>query len=703
VSKTLTEIGLIVGGLALAVFAGPVGIIALEGNVAVFQAMVGIGLTTALSGVGLALRQTPKPVGTSNSISFTSGPSPRRVLYGRFQTAGVLTYASFPPKENIATTTQNLHLIYTLVSHEITSFDAIEIDGSLYNFGTDLVFGADGYWHVVPSGSALINDFYWQHMSFEFHCGNPQDPLQPFPNLAAVDPAWTSACMQTGCAKVHVVLRADSGWPAVFPSGQIPNFQFFVNGKRLIDPRIVTAWQASHTYALLSWIIDNNGIYWYASLGGASGSSRPNFEANDGTAGNTLTDGTVTWTNTGQTTPALSSNTRGSKVRGTSVSGFTNGRLMADAWQPNTTYAQFTLIEAPVGYLQITLGGTAAGGDVNHYPQFSTVQGGMTVDNGVTWNCLGRSTTAINPSNPALVVNDYLQDRDYGMGAPLSTIDINSVIAAANTCEEQVLIIFAADGGQTFENRYACDGIFDHSSVRGNVLTALCGSMAGWVVPPGDLWHVFAGAYINPSITIGDNDLRRGIKGDFRLSKRDIANGVKGKFIPAFLPSNPAAQNGLTQVPPTWQAASFPAYQANGMAGKPDFITEDGGQIIWQDIQLDFTTSLWMAQRLAKITLMRLRFQQTLTLACKLTALNLEAGDTFTFAHLRWGITAGVFEATQVSVILDNSNRDAPALGIDIVGRQTDPSIYEFTPPSSSSDFGEYSPYGITGVMTGVE
>jgi len=230
--------------------------------------------------------------------------------------------------------------------------------------------------------------------------------------------------------------------------------------------------------------------------------------------------------------------------------------------------------------------------------------------------------------------------------------------------------------------------------------------MAGWVIPPGDLWHVFAGAFQTPTVAIGDTDLRGPIKGDFRLSARDLLNTVGATYVPAFLPTNPGGATSLTQVPGTWQSQSAPEYQANGLAGKPDYLnSEDGGQVLRVKLQLDFTTSMWTAQRLEKIAMMRTRFPQTLTLPCKLAALQLEAGDTFSFTHLRWGILAQTFEATQASVTFDNAggHDDAPVIGVDLIARQTDPSIYEFTPPSSPSDFGEYSPYGVTGIMTGVE
>jgi hypothetical protein len=709
-SKTASEIGLIVGGLA---FAG-VGALAYYGflsfglGAAGFSQMLGIGLTTALSGVGMALRPTPKPVATQGLLSFNNGPSPRRVIYGQFQTAGVNTFASFPPSQNLVITAQYLHLVYTLTEHEITSFDAVSIDGTIYNFGTDLIWnatsGLTGYWALTPAnyagGSPPSNDFYWGHVLFEFDAGKPANGAQPFPQLAAIESTWTSACLQKGCAKVHVVLRADSGWTAVFPSGQVPNFQFLVTGKKLIDPRIITAWQKSTLYPHFNYIVDNNNVLWIqqASAGSpASGTLRPPFESFSASPGHTLTDNTCTW--------ICSSWSLGALYNGNTVApNLFEARLLNDMWIPSVAYTTSTLgdwiIEAPTGYFHVlTTSGTSAAA----HPTFATTVGATTTDGTAVWTCIGRSTHAINPSNSALCVYDYLQDTNAGMGASAASIDTASVIAAANVCEEQVITVINADITLAYENLYACDGMFDHSSARGNVLTSLCGSMAGWVVPPGDLWHVFAGAFVTPTVGLTDADMRAPIKGDFRLSKRDIANGVKGTFVPAFLPTNPAGALSLTQVPGTWQSQSFPAYQGNGLAGKQDFITEDGGQIIWQDVQFDFTTSLWMAQRLAKITLMRLRFQETLTLPCKLTAFQLEAGDTFYFTHARWGILGVSYEAQQCAIAMDQDKSGAPIVGIDIVARQVDPTIYEFQGPLSSSDFGEYSPFGITGVMSGTE
>lgn len=47
---------------------------------------------------------------------------------------------------------------------------------------------------------------------------------------------------------------------------------------------------------------------------------------------------------------------------------------------------------------------------------------------------------ATNPGNPALCIYDYLTNSDYGLGVDPATIDIPSVNAAANICEEQVVV-----------------------------------------------------------------------------------------------------------------------------------------------------------------------------------------------------------------------------------------------------------------------
>jgi hypothetical protein len=324
------------------------------------------------------------------------------------------------------------------------------------------------------------------------------------------------------------------------------------------------------------------------------------------------------------------------------------------------------------------------------------------------WLCLGVPTGyafAGNPANPALIIYDYLTNTDYGEAADPSTIDLDSINAAANICEERVVVAIASNGGAVSEYLYTCNGVFDYSAARGDVLKGLVASCAGTLVPPGDLWHLFAGAYTAPTANLTDADLRGAIKGDFRISRRDICNGVKGTFMPSFLPTDTTLQQ-----PMAWRWTDFPPYQGNGLQGHPNYLAEDGGQIIWKEVRFGFCTSIWQAQRLAKIVLQLLRFQVSLHLACKLTAFQVQAGDTITFTHKRWAGLAQppptVFFVTQATLVIEN-NGGVPAVGVDLVLRETDPTIYEFAAPTLYQapgaawvvGDGEYSLYGSLGVI----
>jgi len=383
------------------------------------------------------------------------------------------------------------------------------------------------------------------------------------------------------------------------------------------------------------------------------------------------------------------------------------------AISPGQNYiAPFKLRFVPHGDVTVGGSGEAQAGETQfttgqNEPALSDSPGKFAADNGRVWLCLGTPSGfayATNPSNNALCAYDYLTDTDYGMHVDPSRIDLASVNAAANICEEQVTVYMGPNGGILQENRYSCDGVFDQSQARGDVMEALCASMAGCIIPPGDQYHLQAGAYQPPSITLTDADLRGPIKADFRISKRDICNGVRGKFLPSVIPTNTTQSQ-----PAAWHWTDFPAYQANGMNHTPNWLAEDGGQAIWKDVSLTFTSSIWMAQRLAKIIVQTLRYQVMLHLPCKLSALQVRAGDTITFIHKRWAAlptppptTFFVTQATPVIELESNSEGESePTIGVDLVLRETAPDVYEFTAPISANDQGEYSWYGSLGTIRG--
>jgi hypothetical protein len=150
-----------------------------------------------------------------------------------------------------------------------------------------------------------------------------------------------------------------------------------------------------------------------------------------------------------------------------------------------------------------------------------------------------RNSTTAYSENAALCVADYLTNTDYGMSVPWAEIDTDALIAAANICDEDV----ALKAGGT-EKRYTCNGMFAVDANPQDILGALAGSMAGYVVRSEGMWHIVAGAYNSPSITLTDDDIRAPISVQTLRSKRDLCNGVKGTY---YYPTN------------KWQQTDVPA------------------------------------------------------------------------------------------------------------------------------------------------
>jgi hypothetical protein len=747
-SKTAFLVGEIAAAVALtAVTYGAgasIAVAELGASLGTASALFSIGVAIGITGVFGLLQPLLNPQDTSVPGSQSNAQESaafRRVIYGVMETGGVLTFDEMPagngPYQNQDDGGGNSgllnwrHQIYTVSGTEITGFGRgpmgegeapvttipmVVID----DIATELILDPGGSGYYIPADALYSpwagNDGF--HIGFEFDVGSGEGAA--FPLLSEACPDWViGLCIQQGRAKVHVAMRYDrtadgtsmgSGEPGgvspdlqtyipIFVQGRVPTFRFPVIGKPLLDTRIPTGgggggypdplWTANTNYPFADYIFDTSGRVEAVSVSESTGESGPGpgppaWPSPTAFPGQTTIDNEIIW--------------------------FNGGAVQPGGWPgPEQVIPYPYVFRDPNGNLELLIGfdgapteeaplGTFTTGAVE--PVWPTSPGlPYTTDNGHPfWLCLGAPgafANATNPSNPALVIYDWLTNPEYGEGADPATIDIDSINAAANLCEEQVTVYIGSNGLPVTENRYNCDGVFDQGATRGDVLKSMLSSCAGTVIPPGDMWHLFAGAYNPSSFTLTDADLRAPIKADFRISRRDIANGVKGTFIPNFLPTNTTEQQ-----PAAWRWTDFPPYQGNGLLGHPNYIAEDGGEIIWKDVRFGFTTSIWMAQRLAKITLQLLRFQVTLHIQCKLTAFPIQAGDTITFIHKRWAALASppptVYFVTQSTLVAESTN-GAMAWGMDLVLRETDPSVYEFTAPSSSTNQGEYSQYGSLG------
>lgn len=287
--------------------------------------------------------------------------------------------------------------------------------------------------------------------------------------------------------------------------------------------------------------------------------------------------------------------------------------------------------------------------------------------------------------NAALCIADFLANKTYGYKADYGTdIPLPELIAAANTCDELVPLANSGSPPAT-EPAYACNGQFELSMRRGEILQNLLTSCAGRVTDYGGRFIIWPGAYLGVSFAIGSDPgggvislpaIERISAGpvEYRdISIRELYNGVKGTFLS---PSN------------KWQTADFPPYaqdSLHGYTGPVEFegdqnLADDGGDRRWLEIQLPFTISPAAAQRIAKIFLMRARHRRTATLVLNMTAYRIAVLDVIkiTWAPLNW--SEKLFEVISARLRMDPSGGEGSAIPliVELEIRETDPDEYEW-------------------------
>lgn len=245
-------------------------------------------------------------------------------------------------------------------------------------------------------------------------------------------------------------------------------------------------------------------------------------------------------------------------------------------------------------------------------PQISAVIKGKKVYNPNT------ATTAWS-ANAALCLRDYLTS-GYGINAESDEVDDTSFITAMNVCDEDVTL---AAGGT--ENRYEVNGSFTTGTQPDKVIESLTKSMAGSVWYAQGKFRVKAGAYITPVYTFDEDDLRGNLQIQTRRSRQQNFNIVNGKF--AGEESN-------------WMQTDYPEVRLSAST-----ITDiDGGEEIKTSLDLPFTSTSTMAQRIAKILLFRNREQIVVNATMGLRAMQVQVGDIIKLTNTRAGWTEKTFE-----------------------------------------------------------
>ncbi|MBF0562328.1 MAG: hypothetical protein HQL37_09960 [Alphaproteobacteria bacterium] len=253
-----------------------------------------------------------------------------------------------------------------------------------------------------------------------------------------------------------------------------------------------------------------------------------------------------------------------------------------------------------------------------------------------------RTGTTAWSDNAALAILDYLR-APFGLNCSLDEIDLSSFIAAANICDEAV----ERPGGQ--EPRYTANGVIDLNQAPVDTVPKLLTACAGRLTYTAGTWRLYAGAWLPPLAEAGEADLRDPVTVRPRRSRRELINTVRGSFLSA------ASDGQPTDYPPVTVAG---------------YRSEDGDLEVARSLDLPFTDSPYMAQRIARIVLEANRRQLSVEFPANLAGLRFAAGQTVAVTLPRFGLVE------QPMVV--SSWKMADTMGVDLTLIEDDPDIYEF-------------------------
>lgn len=188
-----------------------------------------------------------------------------------------------------------------------------------------------------------------------------------------------------------------------------------------------------------------------------------------------------------------------------------------------------------------------------------------------------------------------------------SDIDWANIAAQADICDEPVDL---KAGGS--ESRYTCNGFVNPNNDHGSTLNALASAMGGSVLNQGGKWRVFAAAPIVAVKSRGQDDIIGSLNYESKKSVSGRINSVRGTI------ADIANNYEVTPLPELINST---------------YVTEDGGQELWHETGLPFTTSNPMGQRIMKIQLERSRMEKRINCSMNMRAMTDTVVDTINFTY----------------------------------------------------------------------
>lgn len=253
------------------------------------------------------------------------------------------------------------------------------------------------------------------------------------------------------------------------------------------------------------------------------------------------------------------------------------------------------------------------------------------------------STFAANPTLNVLVLTPTARSLDVGDGVRVaSSLSLPGGLAVDTTyyaipqgdgtlalaasvadafAETAIDLTTAGTGTLTLtywdEARYKINGTFTLDQDKDQIKQQLLSAMIGDDFEVGGKWFICAGAPAIATMTLDEDDLRADMTWSPKRSMRDKFNGLRARFV------NPDNY---------WQPSDAPPLS------DADYVAEDNGIELFQEISFPFTTSGRAVQRMMRALLEQNRRQRTVNFPAMYTCMPLRplSGVYLTNARNAW-------------------------------------------------------------------
>ena len=691
-AKIIVGAALMVAGIALMIYAGPMGAAAM---MALYGAMASTGFSMVLGGIAQKLAGQHSP---ATGIAVKQAASPWNVVYGRSRLGGVIAYLNTYANQNVA-----LDLIVAHVGHFVARVGNAGRNGlpfgGLYLDGKEVLID-----HLGNSAGGQLTDASGNTYSFDtgggrgqggqswaywlFNVGTP-DQTAVYPLQNQQDPNWKPSCTLSGRAYSYLNLIFDEHR---FANG-IPGIRVDIVGKAdIYDPRVDVRGAVTINQGALNVI---TGMQFPARLNGANiviEGAGPGVGPN-GQPASLIAILAVDGNGNGTITPAASQPVANALAY---TCGYTeNWALCVADYLCNEEFGLGCVYETEIDEEQLIAAANICDepvpvrySNLNPWESDAPFTYGQMIapGNGYAYMCIRSGVSGTNPPQFPTRVGGTLWDGP-GPGGQYAVEWQCKGVSNANLNEP----------------RYAMNGTFQTDTTPGDVLNNMMTAAAGRVVYIGGVWKIYPAAWYGVGISITDDDLIGPVKWVPTRKYRDLINAVKGTFIsPTYpyihdgpgLPLNLRTRNVFDG---QWQQADFPPYAQDPIHGYQQDANylADGSETLWMDLRLPFTISAAAAQRISKIYLTRNRQQGTGSLRCKLSTLRAQALDVVSWTHPSMQFTNKSVEISNFRIKVDyepsgeldlnsegeheTSDVKAPVIYCELDLQETDPSVYAWS------------------------